>query len=80
MVRRMFSVVVALTVLWTAPADAQGVATGQISGTVLDTSGGVLPGVEVKATQTGTGSIRFVISGERRRVRTDEPSGRPLHA
>ena len=65
MVRRMFSVVVALTVLWTAPADAQGVATAQISGTVLDTSGGVLPGVEVKATQTGTGFIRFVISGER---------------
>ena len=80
MVRRIFSVVVALTVLWTARADAQGVATAQISGTVLDTSGGVLPGVEVKATQTGTGFTRFVISGERGDYVPDEPSGRPLHA
>ena len=37
-----------------APAAAQ-TNTGQISGTVRDTSGGVLPGVTVTVTNVGTG-------------------------
>src|SRR5688500_2208659 len=39
-------------------------ATAQISGTVRDQSGAVLPGVEVTATQTETGIVRTTISNE----------------
>src|SRR5262245_17334733 len=39
-------------------------ATAQISGTVRDQSGAVLPGVEVTATQTDTGITRSTISNE----------------
>ena len=39
-------------------------ATAQISGTVRDQSGAVLPGVEVKVTQTATGLERSVITNE----------------
>src|SRR5213594_586160 len=39
-------------------------ATAQISGTVRDQSGAVLPGVEVKATQTETGLARTTVSNE----------------
>jgi len=39
-------------------------ATAQISGTVTDQSGARLPGVQVTATQTGTGLVRTVISNE----------------
>src|SRR5690242_7838961 len=39
-------------------------ATAQISGTVRDASGAVLPGVEIKATQTDTGVARTTISNE----------------
>ena len=39
-------------------------ATAQISGTVKDTSGAVIPGVEVKVTQTATGAVRTAISNE----------------
>ena len=42
---------------------AQG-ATAQISGTVTDQSGAVLPGVEITATQTDTGVTRSTISSE----------------
>src|SRR5918999_4115984 len=38
--------------------------TGQISGRVTDGSGGVLPGVDVTATQTNTGLVRTVITNE----------------
>src|SRR5712692_3911811 len=38
--------------------------TAQISGTVRDVSGAVLPGVEVTATQTATGLVRTVVSNE----------------
>src|SRR4030095_3403932 len=41
---------------------AQG--TAQISGTVADPSGARLPGTEVKATQTATGTVRTAISNE----------------
>src|SRR5499425_2274577 len=39
-------------------------ATAQISGTVRDQTGAVLPGVEVTATQTETGIARSTISNE----------------
>src|SRR5579864_6351252 len=39
-------------------------ATAQISGTVHDQSGAVLPGVEVTATQTETGIARMTVTNE----------------
>src|SRR5438874_8029025 len=45
-----------------APASAQ--ATAQITGTVRDQSRAVLPGVEVTATQTGTGIARSTVTNE----------------
>src|SRR5499426_287442 len=39
-------------------------ATAQISGTVKDQSGAVLPGVEVTATQTDTGIARTTVTNE----------------
>src|SRR5919201_1497539 len=39
-------------------------ATAQISGTVNDSSGAVLPGAEITATQTETGIARMTISNE----------------
>ena len=41
-----------------------GQAVSQISGTVRDQSGAVLPGVEITATQTDTGIVRTTISNE----------------
>ncbi len=38
--------------------------TAQVSGTVKDQSGAVLPGVEVTATQTATGLARNVVTNE----------------
>src|SRR5881409_2072113 len=46
----------------TSTAWAQG--TAQLSGTVRDQSGAVLPGVEVSATQTATGARRTVVTNE----------------
>src|SRR5437763_7964441 len=43
---------------------AQAVSTSQISGTVKDQTGAVLPGAEVAATQTETGAKRTVVSDE----------------
>src|SRR5215813_4669299 len=39
-------------------------ATAQIGGTVRDSSGAVIPGVEIKVTQTATGAIRTAVSNE----------------
>src|SRR5881397_3078352 len=39
-------------------------ATAQISGTVRDPSGAVLPGVEITATQTDTGIVRTTVTNE----------------
>src|SRR5262245_59576457 len=39
-------------------------ATAQIAGTVRDTSGAVIPGVEIKVTQTATGASRTAVSNE----------------
>jgi hypothetical protein len=38
--------------------------TAQISGTVIDQSGAILPGVDVTATQTATGIARAVVTNE----------------
>jgi hypothetical protein len=56
-----FCVVISLLVLCPA-ASAQ--ATAQISGTVTDQTGAVLPGVEVTATQTDTGIARNTVTNE----------------
>src|SRR5262245_56439363 len=45
-------------------ADVWAQATAQISGTVRDQSGAVLPGAEITATQTDTGISRSTISNE----------------
>src|SRR6476620_3379415 len=54
--------VVLLTCLLTTMVWGQ--ATAQISGTVKDQSGAVLPGVEVTATQTDTGIARNTVTNE----------------
>ena len=46
-----------------APASAQA-PTAQISGRVTDTSGAVLPGVTVTATQTDTGLVRTTVTDD----------------
>lgn len=57
--RRIF-LAVCLVSLVAAPAFAQ---TGQINGVITDNSGGVLPGVTVKATEAGTGLARETVTG-----------------
>src|SRR5262245_29237312 len=58
----VLSIVVLVWALTATSAWAQ--ATAQISGTVRDQSGAVLPGVEVTATQTSTGISRSTVSNE----------------
>ncbi len=53
----------ALILLLTAGA-AWAQATAQMSGTVRDSSGAVLPGVTVTVTQTNTGVTRTAVSDE----------------
>ncbi len=43
---------------------AQTAVTGALSGTVMDSSGAVLPGVMVTTTSVDTGQTRSVITGE----------------
>src|SRR5215213_8856434 len=64
MVRRAVVVLTAMAfaVTLSPAAFAQGVATAQLAGTVVDASGGALPGVEVTVTHTGTGASRFQIT------------------
>src|SRR5438128_6791250 len=71
-----------LCLTWTA-VWAQ--STVQLSGTVTDQSGAVLPGVEVKATQTSTGLERAALTNETRSYvlrqsahRTVPARGQPL--
>ena len=47
-----------------ACADAWAQATAQITGTVRDQSGGVLPGADVTVTHTGTGIMRTTVTDE----------------
>jgi hypothetical protein len=53
--------VLALILLPVGPARAQ-VATGSISGTTIDPSGAVVPGVQIRVINTGTGSISTTTS------------------
>ena len=53
-----------LTILLLTASAAWAQATAQLSGTVRDESGAVLPGVTVTATQTDTGLVRTAVSDE----------------
>ncbi len=61
----VFSLVSVPVALILAPGSlkAQTLTSGDIAGTVEDSSGAVVPGAQVKATNTGTGAIKEVISG-----------------
>lgn len=55
-----------LSVVLAVPAYAQSTATnGSIEGTIVDASGGVLPGVTVTITNTDTGAERTVVTNEK---------------
>ena len=56
--------IVALMVCGLSCASVWAQATAQISGTVKDQTGAVLPGVEVTATQTDTGIARTAVTNE----------------
>ena len=65
MTKRNLVIVLIATVGWLVGcADVCAQATAQISGTVRDQSGAVLPGAEITATQTDTGISRSTISNE----------------
>jgi carboxypeptidase family protein len=49
--------------LWAAPVGAQTVTTGNITGTVADAQGGVLPGATVTAVHTDTGTNYEAVTG-----------------
>ena len=58
------SVLTVLMSLVLTPPDIWAQSTAQISGTVTDQSGAVLPGVEVTVTQTDTGISRSAVTNE----------------
>src|SRR5262249_47030809 len=64
MKRTLFSVFACVLIFAAGSGDVWAQATAQISGTVRDQSGAVLPGVEVVATQTDTGIARTAITNE----------------
>src|SRR6185436_15671881 len=64
MKRTLFTFVAAMLVCVAMSADVWAQATAQISGTVKDQSGAVLPGVEITATQTETGASRMAVTNE----------------
>src|SRR5260370_11376897 len=64
MKRKLAVLLVLMTSLTITSTTAWAQATAQITGTVHDPSGAVLPGVEIKATQTETGITRTTISNE----------------
>ncbi len=60
----ILSIVIAVVLsVGNSPLLAQ-VATGTLSGTVSDTTGAVLPGVEVTITNVGTSQARLAITGD----------------
>src|SRR5688572_443301 len=61
--RNLFHAAV-VAVLASAIVHGQAGSTAQISGTVRDQSGGVLPGVDVAVTQTDTGFTRSAVTDE----------------
>ena len=62
--KRTLSVLAGLFMVVVTSGDVWAQATAQISGTVRDQSGAVLPGVEVVATQTDTGIGRTTVTNE----------------
>src|SRR5215470_2675592 len=64
MKRRAVVLVIVLFIFVLSCADVWAQATAQISGTARDQSGAVLPGVEVKVTQTETGIARTAVTNE----------------
>src|SRR5262249_55278395 len=64
MVRPSKLLILALVLACARHAAGQTVAVAQLTGTVLDQSGGALPGTEVTVTQTDTGMTRFAITTE----------------
>src|SRR5438477_475408 len=65
MMRNLASgMIAAMMLCFLATAVVWGQATAQMSGTVRDTSGAVLPGVQVTATQTETGISRTALTNE----------------
>ena len=71
-------VAAAMTMLFALSSAVFAQTTAQLSGLVVDESGGALPGVEVTVTQTSTGATRFVITGAQGDYVFHESSGRPL--
>ena len=64
MKHKLAVLLVLITSLTIASTTVGAQATAQITGIIRDPSGAVLPGVEVKATQTETGITRTTISNE----------------
>jgi len=64
MKKALFSAFAVMFVLAITCADIWAQATAQITGTVKDQTGAVLPGVEVTATQTETGIARTAVTNE----------------
>src|SRR5216117_1223704 len=64
MKKAIFSILAAMLVLALTCGDMWAQATAQITGTVKDQTGAVLPGVEVTATQTDTGIARTAVTNE----------------
>ena len=62
---RRFVLFVAVLLSLAPSAFAQTVAVAQLSGTIVDESGGALPGVDVTVIQTNTGMTRSVVTGSR---------------
>jgi hypothetical protein len=60
----VFAALVAAVALWSVPVIAQGSPTGTLTGTVLDSSGGVLPGVTVTAKNEQTGLTQSTVSAD----------------
>src|SRR5262245_25467038 len=61
---KTFIGIIVFVIIVSGSAWAQTVAVSQISGTAKDSSGAVLPGVEIKATQTETGVSRMTLTDE----------------
>ena len=64
MKRILFSTLAVILACLGTCVDVRAQATAQISGTVKDQSGAVLPGVEVTAIQTETGISRMAVTNE----------------
>jgi hypothetical protein len=64
MKRTLFTLIAAAVIFAAMCDNTWAQATAQISGTVKDQSGAVLPGVEITATQTETGAARTAVTNE----------------